>query len=422
MHTEANVEEKAPMVDSSLCSKYRMFERARWSSVMLWALALGLFIQMSGKVWIVSGSARNTQIYFWLLLPALIFSLHKILFKRDVKIDIQYWPWMLFLGWVALSVSWGNGSEDGASLAKRGLFIGLYLVAVNLLINRKEVLFRRALYAAVLIIAIGALMSLIYQYGVLHKPMGYRTFRIDRMGFGDLANYGWPVAAGIFNGAVAVWALGLAIDKRVGIKVSLCWMAVFAILALYVLMTGTRGAWFALVGGGLVSVVMQRSKRGYWGLGVSLVLALAVLFVLWDQVIIDVQRRQLSGRSGIWEYYLSVMPGYWLSGHGLGTPFVYHWPDGRSVSPHAHSLYLQQVYDSGLVSLGLMLVGLAGIFYKAWTLRNNPWICVALPALVFALISMLTDVERIFTRPSDYWTVFWLPVAVLLALPSRQSN
>ncbi len=410
------------MVVSNSFSKSRIFGRARWSVIMLWALAVGLFIQVSGKVWIVSGSGRNGQIYIWLLLPALIFSLYKILFRRDARFDMQYWPWVLFLGWVALSVYWGNGSEDGVSLAKRGLFIGLYLIAIHLLINRSEVLFRRALFAGVLMVSIGALVSLIYQYGVLHKPMGYRAFRIDRMGFGDFANYGWPVAAGIFNGAVAVWALGLALDKRVAVRISLCWMAVFAVLVFYVLMTGTRGAWFALVGGGLLSVLMQKSKRGYWGLGVCLLIVLVVLFVFWEQVLIDVQRRQLSGRSGIWEYYLNVMPGYWMSGHGLGTPFVYHWPDGKSVSPHAHSLYLQQVYDSGLVSLGLMFVGLAGIFYKAWRMRNNPWICMAFPVLVFALIAMLTDVERIFTRPGDYWTVFWLPVAVLLAVPSRQPD
>lgn len=42
-----------------------------------YALDLGywVFIQVSGKVWIVSGSGRNAQIYIWLLLPSLIFLL-----------------------------------------------------------------------------------------------------------------------------------------------------------------------------------------------------------------------------------------------------------------------------------------------------------------------------------------------------------
>lgn len=55
---------------------------AKWQVIMLWALAIGLFIQISGRVWIVSGSARNAQVYLWLLLPALIF-FYFYSFKRN---------------------------------------------------------------------------------------------------------------------------------------------------------------------------------------------------------------------------------------------------------------------------------------------------------------------------------------------------
>ncbi|MNG09377.1 hypothetical protein D3C84_927960 [compost metagenome] len=107
---------------------------------------------------------------------------------------------------------------------------------------------------------------------------------------------------------------------------------------------------------------------------------------------------------------------YWIFGYGLGTPFNYDWPDGKTSSPHAHSLYLQQIYDSGLVSIAMLGTGLFGVCYKAWYCRSNPWVRLAFPALVYALIVMLTDVERILTRPGTYWTVFWLPVAILLAV------
>lgn len=391
----------------------------KWSTVVLWALAIGFFIQVSGKVWVVSGSARNAQIYIWLLLPALIFLLCNVYCRGWSGFSLQYIPWLVFLTWVALSTLWATASEtDPVSLAKRGGFIALYLVGVYLLLNYNEVLFRRALAAGITIIAVGALVSLIYQYGVLHKPLGYRAFRIDRMGFGDIANYGWPVAAGIFNGAIAVWAMGMALDKNTASKSSLFWLAIFGVLAFYVLMTGTRGAWFALIGSCVLSVVMHKSKRGMWGAGICLLMVLGASVVLWDQILIEVQKRQLSGRGPIWEYYFQVMSGHWLIGHGLGTPFTYVWPNGKTISPHAHSLFLQQIYDSGLVSLGLMLIGLLGLLMKAWRMRDNSWVRLAVPALLFALIAMLTDVERIYTRPGDYWTVFWLPIAVLLAIPS----
>lgn len=393
-------------------------ERFSWSAVMCWALACGLFIQISGKVWLVSGGARNTQIYLWLLLPVLIFFIYRLVSRNFPYLQQQYLPWILFIFWVSFSTVWADQTEISAfSLVKRGIFIVLYLFAINILIRRNEILFRRVLLAAVLVVALGALLSLIYQYGVLEKPLGYRAYRIDRMGFGEFADYGWPVAAGIFNGSIAMWAIGIALDRRSNHRDTILWCCVFAILAIYVLLTGTRGALFALLFGCIASALMQNFR-----LGLRLLTFIAVLFVIfsvifWDQIAFELQRRQLSGRGAIWIYYIEVMRDHWWFGHGLGTPFVYVWPGGKMISAHAHSLYLQQIYDSGLLSLILLIASLSMVFLKIWKLRYLPWVRLATPALMFALIAMLTDVERIFTRPSDYWTVFWLPVAILLAVP-----
>ncbi|MFO3722739.1 O-antigen ligase family protein [Pseudomonas sp. HLMP] len=401
----------------------RFFFSVKWQVVLGWMLAIGFFVQVSGKVWIVSGSARNTQVYLWLLLPALVFLIYKLIVRSDCRADFQYVPWLLFLGWVALSTLWASSAEsDALSLAKRGFFIFLYLVAIYLLMSRNETMFRRALLASVFMVALGALVSLIYQYGFLGKPMGYRAFRIDRMGIGDIANYGWPVAAGIFNGAVAIWAMGIALDRKTDNKQALIWLMAFSVLVVYVLMTGSRGAWFAILAGCVASVIMHKSKRGMWGMGLCVLGALGVSVVLWDQIIVEIETRQLSGRGPIWAYYFDIMSGHWLFGYGLGTPFEYLWPDGKMISPHAHSLFLQQIYDSGLISLGLMLSGLLALCYKSWCLRESQWVRLAFPALIFALVSMLTDVERVFTRPGDYWTVFWLPVAVLLAVPNKKTS
>lgn len=169
-------------------------------------------------------------------------------------------------------------------------------------------------------------------------------------------------------------------------------------------------------------IILQNSRLGWWLLGIGTVLVLALVIKFWPQLVIEFQEKQLSGRGPIWVYYFKVMSGHWAVGHGLGTPFEYRWPDGVQVSPHAHSLYLQQVYDSGIVSLALLGAGLLALAHKAWKLRSNYWVRLAFPALVFALIAMLTDVERVFTRPGDYWTLFWLPVAILLAVPMRSKQ
>ena len=398
-------------------------ERLRWPRLLVWMLAIGLFIQISGKVWIESGSARNAQVYIWLLLPALIFLAHGLC-VRGIKFPAwQYLPWVAFLFWVGLSTIWAEGAETGAfSLAKRGLLIALYLLAIYWLMLQNQVFLRRALLAGIFMVAMGALASLIYQFGILDRPLAYRAYRIDRLGIGNFANYGWPVAAGIFHGALAVWALGLALEQRAKLRQVLLWLGIFIILTLYVLLTYTRGAWFALVGASILVVVLQKSKLGWFLLLVGFVLVLLLVVSFSSELLVELEQRQLSGRGPIWEYYFDVMSGHWIFGQGLGTPFEFRWSNGVTVSPHAHSLYLQQVYDSGIVSLLLLGGGVFSVFRKAWILRNNVWVRLALPALVFALIALLTDVERIFTRPGDYWTLFWLPVGILLAAQSRSEG
>lgn len=380
-------------------------------------LAIGLFVQLSGKVWLESNSAQNAQVYIWLLLPAAMFLIAKIFYRKSLCFDPQYMPWLCFLLWVAMSVLWSSNSDDHPfSLMKRGVFIALYIVAIMLLMRVNENVLRMTLLSGVAIIGLGALVSLVNQFIVLDNSLAYRAFRIDRSGIGDFANYGWPVAAGIFHGAAATWALGFALDKRVSRTFSVLWGFIFSVLAVYVFFTYTRGAWFGLMASSVTVVILQNSRRGWVFLGACTLAFLAATLLLWDYLLIEATERQLSGRGPIWQFFFSQMPGHWLIGHGLGTPFNYEWPGRDIVSPHAHSLYFQQIYDSGLISLVFMALGLFGIAYKSWSLRSNSWVCLAFPALIFALVSMLTDVERIFTRPGDYWTVFWLPISILLAI------
>ncbi|CAD5109721.1 O-antigen ligase family protein [Zestomonas carbonaria] len=396
-------------------------DTAVWRSVLLWMMAVGLFIQISGYVWFESGSARNAQVYLWLLVPALAYGLGLLVSGRVSWPGWHYYPWLLLLLWVGLSALWGS-SEEPWSLAKRGFAIAAFFLAVHCLLDLDDRFLRMALLFGVAGVALGALASLLYQFAWLEKPLAYRAFRIDRLGIGDFANYDWPVVAGIFHGAVASWALGVVVDKRTSLRAAAFWLLVFAVLALYVLLTYTRGAWFGMLGSAFAVVLMQRSRRGWWLLGLGLLCMAVAVFLWWDRLLFEVQTRQLSGRELIWDHFVAVMPGHWLFGYGLGTPFSFVWPDGRSIIFHAHSLFLQLVYDSGLVALGLMAAGLLVVAHKVWKLRDDPWVRLAFPALVFALIAMLTDVERIFTRPGVYWTVFWLPLAILLAVPARRGK
>jgi hypothetical protein len=380
-------------------------------------MSVGIFILISGKVWIESSSARTSQVYIWLLLPALLLMISALFRLRRWVLTRVHLPWLAYIAWVALSTVWGGlDSAEVLNVSKRGLFILIFIYAVDWLLNNCDDYLRRSIYFGVIVVALGALAILFYQIVWLSPVIGYRTFRLDRLGLGDFANYRYPLAAGLFHGAISTWAFSAALDRRNGPAKAGFWFVVFAVLVVMVFFTYARGAWLGIALAACISIVMTNSKRGWWVFGVA-AFSVVVLSIIWrDHLWSEIVTRKLSGRGPIWDYYFQVMPGHWLMGFGLGTPFEFHWADGKTVSPHAHSLFLQQIYDSGLVSVGLLLMGLVGVAYKAWQLRHNDWVKLALPALAFAMTVMLTDVERIFTRPNDYWTIFWLPVAIVLAV------
>ncbi|MBF8748661.1 O-antigen ligase family protein [Pseudomonas monteilii] len=386
-------------------------------------MSLGLFVLISGRVWIESSSARTSQVYILLLLPALVLTFFAVFKERRIAISIYAAPWLAFIGWVALSTTWaGLDLAEILNLAKRGLFLVLFLHSIDWLLRHCEAYIRRAIFCGVIVVALGALAILLYKVLWLSPKVGYRTFRLDRLGVGDFINYRYPLAAGLFHGAAATWAFSAMLDRRNSPLKSGLWFAVFAVLIVFVFFTYARSAWFGIVLAAGLSVLMTNSKKGWWIMGVGASSLLILTMVWWEYLLNEILNRKLSGRGPIWDYYFEIMPGNWLFGFGLGTPFEFHWADGKTVSPHAHSLFLQQAYDSGLIGLGLLLAGITSLGYLSWRLRSNHWIQLAAPALLFAITVMLTDVERIFTRPNDYWTIFWLPVAIILGSVRKEMS
>lgn len=397
---------------------------SKWLRTLALLMAFGLFVMISGKVWIESSSARVAQVNVWLLLPALLCFFFFIIKARCLPLGKYYVPWLAFLFWVGLSTLWSDLDRSAAlNIAKRGVLIFVFLYAIQFLLVCHEVYLRKAIFLGVIVVALGALAILLYQIVWLSPTIKYRAFRLDRLGVGDFVNYRYPLAAGLFHGAIATWAFSAVLDRNNGPLKAAFWFFVFVILVVMVFFTYARGAWLGVAFAAFLSIILNNSRRGWFLLGLGVIVVIGFLVVWWDHLMTEIFNRKLSGRGPIWDYFFSVMPDHWLVGFGLGTPFEYHWADGKTVSPHAHSLFFQQIYDSGIISVMLLLIGLITLTYRAWAFRSVDWVRFALPALGFAVTVMLTDVERIFTRPNDYWTIFWMPVAILLAMTiSRKSK
>uniref|UniRef100_UPI003905ED8A hypothetical protein n=1 Tax=Pseudomonas defluvii TaxID=1876757 RepID=UPI003905ED8A len=108
------------------CGKH--FTVARTNIAVALMMSFGLFVLVSGKVWFTSGSARNAQIYIWLLLPALLLFVYYSFRKASGLIEKQYIPWIAFLIFVATSSYWGTQSGEALTFVKKGFLIFLFLL------------------------------------------------------------------------------------------------------------------------------------------------------------------------------------------------------------------------------------------------------------------------------------------------------
>lgn len=384
-------------------------------------LCTGLFIQMVGGLFIVDGSRHATWQYLLLFVPALV-----LLLGRHLSTELWRQPsgWLLLalMAWVLVSGLLQGDDRFAGSYWPKVVLLGLlYVYAVAMVAARPRVL-SGLMAAAVVVAAFFAWFSLCYQFGVLERPLDYwnirvlRIFEVGWKGFADLKN---PVVAGIYFGIFLTLAVYFFVASQMRSWLPPLLLLAGLGLAGYVFVAFSRGAWFAVLTASFVALLLHPGRKSQVLLIAGLLGLLGVLWVFWSEL--DVEKQiGLSGRDQIWLIWLERLPDFWLWGAGAGHAFKAML--GEVPMLHAHSLYLQFWYEYGLIGFLLLLGLLAALLWKGWQCREQLLARIGLVLLVYAMVAMLTDVDAIISRPSEWWTLFWLPVGILLGIPRQESS
>ena len=125
--------------------------------------------------------------------------------------------------------------------------------------------------------------------------------------------------------------------------------------------------------------------------------------------------RGLSFRLEIWSGTWDIVQSHFWGGIGLGTPLGVEY-GGKYVAPHAHNLLFDLQARAGILGMLLFLPIVALVLWRAWCAAPAEQVYVA--TLVFFLLCVMTDVHKPINSPSAVYVVFWMPLAVLLALRS----
>ena len=129
-------------------------------------------------------------------------------------------------------------------------------------------------------------------------------------------------------------------------------------------------------------------------------------------------KRSTSFRPEIWQATITQwLNGNLMLGAGIQTAFDLYIAPNKFM--HPHSLYLSTLYYGGILGLGLLLMSIGRLF---WVLLHKADLDVktyALPLLVFGLVTLLFDGNRLVAKVDFLWLCFWLPVALTLLAESR---
>ncbi len=271
-----------------------------------------------------------------------------------------------------------------------------------------------------IITTLSAAVSAVYSIYLYFSLPDYHPLIEERLyALGRLRN---PVIGALSYGIAAVICVNLLLVQAGPVR--WLWLICLCVLLYGTLLTETRSAWIGLIIAIPVSIIAQnrldRRKR-YLALSLFLMAVLVTLVTTWlggywDEML----HRAASFRPEIWlrvlEDTFSANP---LIGKGIAAGSKMEI--NGILFQHAHSIYFATFFYGGLAGLGLLLALLVSCIYPFRNRSASDLSVLALSGLAFAGSALFFDGDRLLTKVSYMWMVFWLPVSLCL-LASRENG
>lgn len=314
------------------------------------------------------------------------------------------------LFYFSLSGLWSGNSGSVISEITHSIYIVFFIIIFSIVsFHGKKNVMLATIFSSIVILC---LLTFIYvDKQTLLRSRLENGFSLAPENVIDMAGY---YGIGIF--------CGLILLRETGKK----WLYLpIALLFVAMLLTQSRGPLFSLVIAlAPLMLLLKRLQRKDWLIiGVILViLALAMMFSNGYDVLsarIEKSYSQSFTRFGIWENALSYVQQKPWFGWGFGQELDFVNAIGQRVHT-THSLYLAALLKGGIVGGLLLLAVIVYGFYMGWMhVKENQAIEASM--FVFGLIFYATQGMFLLSNPSVPWVMFWLPLAVVMSLPKRQS-
>ena len=309
---------------------------------------------------------------------------------------------LVYLGYFIASGLWSNGLslQSFADLLRVGLLLLLFLVT-TLHLTARHGRFTGRLFFWIAASAGASLVAVFVAAAVGLLPFGARF-----TGFG-LTDH--PIIGSTLYGFALLLAAFELLPRAAALRWRIAWLAVIALCAAFMLLSGSRGPLLALAVALAVGFVMADRRMA---------LAVAALVVagigagaLFDFYPIEIlYERDQSGHFEIWRQALAASAERPWLGHGSLADIDFEGKHGPGRSPH--NLPLANQFYGGLAATILLAGLLLTAARQGWrAVRAGKPIYLVL--LAFGFTASLFDTRSLVQNLGREWITVWLPIALL---------
>ena len=403
--------------------------KSNWMKYMSFSfLTISFLIIYLSPYWSFEDSSRSASLVrITLFLASFSLFFYFILQNKSIdqfKVAVSPLNTLLFLLFLYLFFNTFYLSES--LQPARRLLLLLFLFLPFLIIDLSAQYVRNIIRFIAIVISFFAAYSLINQYLQDGLPTGYRLGE-------QLFSSGTDGVASFRNTIVAAmhYAIGFTVLTYLFLTESKAllfwlWSILLAFVALYIALTFARSAWITCLVAALVIYVLTFNKRKLRFYSIPIMLLSVSSYFFMNFIDYEFGERGLTHRDEIWLNAISQIKGHWIFGSGLSTPFEPIPKQDGTIVKNSHNLYLEIIYQTGLVGLILYLSTVSSaiyILFKAYLLNVYSDLSILLLALLISIsVTMLIEMNSWIHSPNLIWMWLWAPLAVSLAFERKLKN
>ncbi len=320
---------------------------------------------------------------------------------------------LTYLGYFLLSALWSDGLtwQSITDLLRVSVLVLLFLVT-TLQMGVRNPHFPDRLF---LCYAVIAGVSLIVDFGA--AAFGLLPFGERFTGVG-LATH--PIIGATLYGVALLLSAFALLPRATTWRLRLAWLAVIALCAAFMVLSGSRGPLIALAAALAVGFAIAHRRAAVLVL-VLVVCGIGIGVLFNFQPVELLYQREQSGHFGIWQQVLAAIAERPWFGYGSLADMTFEVSTGSFRSPH--NLPLANQFYGGLPATILLAGLLLAAARQSWrSARAGEPIYLVL--LAFGLVASLFDTRSLVQNLGREWITLWLPIALLAAqeVPLRRAS